>query len=230
MCFSATASFVAGTSLSAIGVATIRKAERRSELPFAMIPLLFGIQQLVEGIIWLTFRYDAPVLKQTMTYVYSVFSHVVWPIYVPFALGFLESTRWRRRALLAFQAAGLIVGLYLLFFIVTRPVVAQIDGQHIVQHIIYVSPHFLLAPVIVLYLAATCVSCFVSSHPFVRLFGVLALISFIGTYLYSTQALVSVWCFFAAILSLIIYFHLRYRNLGGFPKPGAHSASAGVSG
>jgi len=63
MCFSATASFVAGTSLSAIGVATIRKAERRSELPFAMIPLLFGIQQLVEGIIWLTFRYDAPVLK-----------------------------------------------------------------------------------------------------------------------------------------------------------------------
>jgi len=72
MCFSATASFVAGTSLSAIGVATIRKAERRSELPFAMIPLLFGIQQLVEGIIWLTFRYDAPVLKQTMTYVYSV--------------------------------------------------------------------------------------------------------------------------------------------------------------
>ena len=226
MCFSATASFVAGTSLSAIGVATIRKAERRSELPFAMIPLLFGIQQLVEGIIWLTFRYDAPVLKQAMTYVYSVFSHVIWPIYVPFALGFLESTPWRKRALLAFQAAGLIVGLYLLFFIVTRPVVAQIDGQHVV----YVSPHFFLAPVIVLYLAATCVSCFVSSHPFVRLFGVLALISFLGTYLYATQALVSVWCFFAAILSLIIYFHLRYRDLGGFPKPGNHRASAGASG
>ena len=167
MCFSATASFVAGTSLSAIGVATIRKAERRSELPFAMIPLLFGIQQLVEGIIWLTFRYDAPVLKQTMTYVYSVFSHVVWPIYVPFAIGFLESAGWRKRALLAFQAAGLIVGLYLLFFIVTQPVVAQIDGQHIV----YLSPHFFLTPVMVLYLAATCVSCFVSSHPFVRLFG-----------------------------------------------------------
>ena len=226
MCFSATASFVAGTSLSAIGVATISKAERRSELPFAMIPLLFGIQQLVEGVIWLTFRYDAPVLKQAMTYVYSVFSHVVWPIYVPFALSFLESTPWRKRALIAFQAAGLIVGLYLLFFIVTRPVVAQIDGHHIV----YLSPHFFLAPVIVLYLAATCVSCFVSSHPFVRLFGVLALISFIGTYLYATQALVSVWCFFAAILSLIIYFHLRYRDLGGFPKQGTHSAPAGISG
>ena len=230
MCFSATASFVAGTALSAVGVATIRKAERRSELPFAMIPLLFGVQQLVEGIIWLTFRYDAPVLHQTMTYGYSVFSHVLWPIYIPFALGFLESTPWRQRALLVFQAAGLIVGAYLMFFLITRPVVAQIDGLHIVRHIVYVSPHFFLAPVMVLYVAATCVSCFVSSHPFVRLFGVLALVSFIAAYLVYARALVSVWCFFAAVLSLIIYLHLRYRDLGGFPKVGNHRASAGASG
>ena len=224
MCFSATASFVAGASLVAVGVATIRKTERRSELPFAMIPLLFGMQQVVEGVLWLTFRYDAPELRQTMTYGYSVFSHVLWPIYIPFALGFLESTPWRKRALLAFQAAGLLVGVYLLFFIITRPVVAEIDGMHIVRHMVYVSPHFFLAPVMVLYLAATCVSCFVSSHPFVRLFGVLALISFIAAYLVYAKALVSVWCFFAAVLSLIIYLHLRYRDLGGFPKPGTARA------
>ena len=230
MCFSATASFVAGTALSAIGVATIRKVERRSELPFAMIPLLFGIQQLVEGIIWLTFRHDAPVLKQTMTYVYSVFSHTFWPIYIPFALGFLESTPWRKRALLAFQAAGLAAGLYLLYFIVTRPVVAQIDGQHIVQHVVYLSPHFYGVPVLVLYLAATCISGLVSSHPFVKLFGVLALFSFLAAYLYYVRALISVWCFFAAVLSVIIYLHLRYRNLGGYPKPLVHPGTGTVPG
>ena len=80
MCFSATASFVAGTSLSVIGVATLTQAKRKTEIPFAMIPLLFGIQQLVEGVIWLTFVQDAPLLKQTMTYVYSGFSHVLWQI------------------------------------------------------------------------------------------------------------------------------------------------------
>jgi hypothetical protein len=47
MCFSATASFVAAGSLAAIGTATIKKAQHRSELPFATIPLLFGIQQTV---------------------------------------------------------------------------------------------------------------------------------------------------------------------------------------
>ena len=61
----------------------------------AMIPLLFGIQQLTEGVIWLSFSHDAPVLKSTMTYVYSGFSHVLWPIYVPFAMGVLEAVRWR---------------------------------------------------------------------------------------------------------------------------------------
>lgn len=213
MCFSASASFIAGTALSAVGVAALRNTRMRTERPFAMIPLLFGIQQLTEGVIWMTFRYDAPVLKQTMTYAYSGFSHVLWPIYVPFAMGVLEAVRRRKRTFFAFGAAGIAVGLYLLYSIIARPVVAQVVGGHIV----YASPHFYLLPVMVLYLAATCVSCFFSSHGFVKLFGVLLLMSFVVTYFVHIGALVSIWCFFAAILSLLIYLHLRFRALGGFP-------------
>jgi hypothetical protein len=200
-------------------VVTITKVKQRSELPFALIPLLFGIQQVIEGIIWLTFSHDAPVLKQTMTYIYSVFSHVLWPIYVPFAFRVLETIPWRRRAMLWFQAAGLAAGLYLLYFIVTRPVVAEVVGQHIV----YDSPHFFIVPVIMLYVAATCFTGTVSSHTFVRLFGGLALLSFIATYFFAASALVSVWCFFAAVLSLLIYLHLTYRQFGGFPAPDSDS-------
>jgi hypothetical protein len=214
MCFSASASFVAGTSLAAIGVATLRKAETPAERPFAMIPLLFGIQQLTEGVIWLTFAEDSPALKQAVTYVYSTFSHVLWPMYVPFAIGALEAVRWRKRTIYAFQAAGIAVGLYLLYFLLVAPVTAQVVGRHIQ----YVSPHFYVGPVMVLYLAATCVSCLFSSHRFVILFGLLALLSFIGAYLYQVHALVSIWCYFAAVLSLLIYLHLRFRHLGGFPR------------
>ena len=219
MCFSATASFVAGTTLTAVGVVTLTKAKRRSELPFAMIPLLFGIQQLIEGVIWLTFSHDAPVLKETMTYIYSIFSHVLWPIYIPFAFRILETEPWRRKVMLWLQGAGIAVGLYLLYFIVTRPVVAEVRGQHIV----YFSPHFYSVPMIIFYIAATCVTGFFSSHTFVRLFGVLALLSFVATWLFYTNSLISIWCFFAAVLSLLIYLHLRYRNLGGFPTAGALS-------
>ena len=135
-------------------------------------------------------------------------------IYVPLAVGILEAVRWRKRAIFAFGVAGVAVALYLLYFIVTRPVVAELVGRNIV----YASPHFYLIPVLTLYLAATCVSCFFSSHGFVKLFGVLMLLSFTATYLFYSLALVSVWCFFAAVLSLLIYIHLRFRTLGGFPK------------
>jgi uncharacterized protein DUF6629 len=224
MCFSATASFIAGTSLSAVGVATLKRTEARTERPFALIPLLFGIQQLIEGVIWLTFRHDAPLLRQTMTYLYSGFSHVLWPTYVPFAMGVLEAVRWRKKAIFTFEAAGVALGLYLLYFLMTRPVVAEVVGSHIV----YASPHFYLIPVMVFYLAVTCVSCFFSSHGFVKLFGVLQLLSFIAAYLIHAMAFFSIWCFFAAILSLLIYLHFRFRDLGGFPKQRAFSPAIGL--
>ncbi|GAV20644.1 hypothetical protein MMIC_P1616 [Mariprofundus micogutta] len=51
MCFSATASFIAGGALTAIGVKTVKLAANRAELPFVSIPLLFGIQQIIEGVL-----------------------------------------------------------------------------------------------------------------------------------------------------------------------------------
>lgn len=110
-----------------------------------------------------------------------------------------------------FKRLGLAVGVYLLFFIVTGPVVPEIVGQHIV----YLSPHFFIKPVIPLYVTATCLTGVFSSHP-LKLFGALTLLSFSATYLFYAHALVSVWCFFAAILSVLICLHLRFRILGGF--------------
>ena len=94
MCFSAPASFIAGAALSATGVATIRMTSRRAQRPFAAIPLLFGIQQIVEGMIWLSFGDASPVPNATLTFAYSLFSHVLWPIYMPYAVGRLETIAW----------------------------------------------------------------------------------------------------------------------------------------
>ncbi|WP_136420411.1 DUF6629 family protein [Herbaspirillum sp. ST 5-3] len=204
MCFSATASFVAGVSLSAIGGATLKRARRRTEIPFALIPLLFGIQQIIEGLLWLSFRYHAPVLNATTTYAFSVFSHTLWPIFVPFSVGLLEPVTWRKNIISAFQILGLGIGLYLLYFIVKYPVTAVAE-----EHIVYVSPHFYQIPAMLLYLAATCVVSFFSSHRLVKVFGALALVLFFVAYWFYTAALFSVWCFFSAVLSAIIYLYFR---------------------
>ena len=205
MCFSATASFVAGSALVALGVATLQAIRRRAEIPFAAIPLLFGLQQLVEGLLWLSFRFDSPQLNVAMTYLFSMFSHVLWPIFVPFAIGLLEPAPWRRKVIWGFQAVGLLVGLYLFYLLVEFPVTAVAAAN-----IVYVSPHFYKLPVMGLYLVATCVSCFFSSDATVRLFGVLALLLFGVAYGFFSLALFSVWCFFAAVLSSIIYARFRF--------------------
>ena len=43
MCFSTEASFIGGAVIIAIGVATVRKVHKPSQLVFACIPLFFGI-------------------------------------------------------------------------------------------------------------------------------------------------------------------------------------------
>jgi hypothetical protein len=202
MCFSATASFIAGVSLSVLGVATVKKAERKAEIPFAMIPLLFGAQQIVEGMLWLSFRFDAPLLNVTMTYLFTLFSHVLWPMYVPFSIGLMEIVAWRKKVISAFQITGIAVGLYLLYFIVRFPVISEVHG-----HMVYVLPYVKEHPVLELYLAATCVAPFFSSHKIINIFGALALLLFMVAYWFYTAAFFSVWCFFAAILSVVIYLH-----------------------
>ena len=63
MCFSATASFAAGTALSAVGGLTLRKSQGKVELPLALVPLLFGVQQFSEGFLWLSLGGDLPAVK-----------------------------------------------------------------------------------------------------------------------------------------------------------------------
>jgi hypothetical protein len=212
MCFSATASFIAGTALSVLGVATLRATRRKAEIPFAAIPLLFGLQQIVEGTLWLSFSFDAPQLNVAMTYLFSIFSHVLWPMFVPFSIGLLEAVPWRRKVIWGFQGVGLLVGLYLLYMIIKFPVTSVAAAN-----IVYVSPHFYKLPVMLLYLAATCVSCFFSSQATIRLFGAIALLLFLLAYGFFAVALFSVWCFFAAVLSAIIYVHFRSGRRGGRP-------------
>ena len=46
----------------------------------------------------------------------------------------------------------------------------------------------------------------------IALFGVLALLLFMVAYWFCTVAFFSVWCFFAAILSVVIYLNFKYGN------------------
>jgi hypothetical protein len=206
MCFCAEASFIAGGVLSLIGVATLKLTKRREEVFFAMIPLLFGLQQFIEGLLWLSFQYEEKLLNVVMTYVFVLFSHVLWPVFVPFSIGHMETVPWRKKVIRGFQLTGIAVAAYLLYFIVRYPITSEIR-----EHVVYVFPHFHIPPVLALYIAATCVGALFSSQRIVNLFGALAFVLFVVAFWFYYVAFFSVWCFFAAILSVMIFLHFQFR-------------------
>jgi hypothetical protein len=66
-----------------------------------------------------------------------------------------------------------------------------------------------------LYLIAVCTSCFASSFPILRFFGVALGVAFVAAHVMYTATFFSVWCFFAAVVSAMLFFHFRGRRLAG---------------
>ena len=194
---------MAGGVLSATGVATLAKAKTKKEIPFAAIPLLFGVQQTIEGALWISF--GSQFWNVAMTYGYSIFSHVLWPILIPCAVLLIEPDQARGRILRGFVAVGLLIGLYLLYSIIVDPVTSRIVNHSIV----YDSPYLYPTVSLILYLFAVCGSCFMSSHGIVRMFGALIFLAFLVSDWFYPTSFFSVWCFFAAILSVLVYGYFR---------------------
>jgi hypothetical protein len=54
MCFSPGASFTLGAALLVTGAASLKEVKRPRQVLLAGIPVLFGIQQIIEGFMWLS--------------------------------------------------------------------------------------------------------------------------------------------------------------------------------
>lgn len=204
MCFSAGASFGAGVVLAAIGVATIKKARHPSQILFGSIPFLFGIQQICEGVLWVTLPNPEYLKTQKIfTSLYLIFAQVVWPIWVPIAILLLEKNATRKKIQKVFVGAGLIVGIGMAYFLLMYGAEAKIVGQHIAYIEDY--PPYLRYYGLALYALATVVSPFFSHIRHMWMLSVTISISYIITAIFYQHYILSVWCFFASIISLSIY-------------------------
>lgn len=204
MCFSATASFGAGILLSGIGVASLKKVQHQSQIMFAAIPLLFAIQQFSEGILWLILPHpDLKYLQGSTTFFFLIFAQVVWPLYVPVAIMLLEKQKTRKNFQKILVGIGLLVSCHLAYCLFTYNVYSVIDCYHISYIQLY--PDQFRAVSGLLYGIAIIVPPFFSHIKRMWMLGVTILISYVITSLFYETYLVSVWCFFASIISISVW-------------------------
>lgn len=208
MCFSASASFGAGAVLTLIGVASILKVKHPSHMLFASIPLIFAVQQTAEGFLWKTLPIPAYGAAQvTFTYIFLFFALVVWPVWVPLAVLRLEKRPHRRNILRVLAVAGILVGAYLGYCLYTYPVHAAIVGYH-VDYTLDFPQNFKYANTI-LYGLATVGPQFVSPVKRMWVLGLAVGISYIISAIFYEHYVLSVWCFFASVISIAIYIVMR---------------------
>lgn len=208
MCFSASASFGAGAILSGIGVASLRKAQNSSQRSFASIPLLFSIQQISEGVLWTTIGNPAFHSTQQLTaYIFLLFAQVVWPIWIPSVILNLEEQEKRKRLLKVFAGIGLVVAVFLCYHLFALPLAVKAQNHHISYHQEFSKEIKLIIGIV--YVFATIFPAFYSSVKGMWKLGLLVSISYLLTAAFYNEYFISVWCFFAAIISLMIYFILH---------------------
>ncbi len=207
MCFSATASFTAGTTLSVLGVATLTQIRSRQEVLLGIFPLLFATQQFIEGWVWLTLSQPSlSSLNSILTYGFLFFATGVWPILCPLSVYLLESSPFNRRVLLGVSAVGMALGIYLFGSVVTHGVSTESFSGNLLYSLNFI-PFYELSKY--LYLLVTSIPFLVANDKWLKLFGIVVILSFGISELFYQVTFVSVWCFFAAILSAGLYFIFR---------------------
>ena len=215
MCFSAPASFAAAAVLSVVGVATLRSARGWRETPLAAVPLLFALQQYAEGLLWLRLEGgEADRWSVILAHLFLLVAEVVWPILVPLAALLLEPEARRRRWMAPFALLGGAVGAVLLAAMIVSPYQPSIR-QH---SILYANSIEHIAGSELFYVAAVAAPLLLSSRRTIFAIGVMdAALFFVARYLYSATY-VSVWCFFAAAVSVLIAAHFHVLR-GGAADP-----------
>jgi hypothetical protein len=220
MCFSASASFTAGAFLVPIGLYCVyaaRDLKRYHYLMLALVPFFFGIQQLIEGGVWLSLGGGHALALKRLSIAFVFFSHFFWPFWIPLSAYFVAKNRRDARAWIKmfFAIVGIVVGLvgFVSFLfkgnqIQTSMCANSLDYSiHTVWHALIgtSAPKYVYITIIVLPL-------FISRDWAIKVFGALILVSVIITYLFFSYAFNSVWCFFSAVISMYVVYLIRRKK------------------
>lgn len=208
MCFSASASFSSSLLLAFVGTETLRKVHKPSQIIFAGIPLYFALQQLTEGVVWMTLAHPGHAESQKVAACcFKIMAEVIWPILIPLSVFLMEENKIRKRILFALLTLGVAVTFYYLYFIVFYDIHTEIIGRHISYQSSVQGSFDKIS--MLFYLFATLTPFFVSSIKKMPVVGAIMAASFaVASYFYA-QCLTSVWCFFAAVTSFAIFYLIR---------------------
>ncbi len=219
MCFSSSASFVVAAVLLPLGVGSVRycQDQQRSDLlPLALTPLLFSLQQALEGLVWLGLgQSGSGWLVHPAALGYLFFAYAFWLGWFPWCvlrLNLHAPPPLRRRILVGLLALGLLMGGVLWLPLVVDASLFQPAVVHgsLDYHTTLLTDRWInLGFGSTIYAVIILGPLMLSASGRLRWFGGGILAAFLIAHLAYGYAFASVWCFFSALLSASLYWILR---------------------
>lgn len=207
MCFGPVPSFASSALLTVVGAASLRHVRRKRELLLAVFPFLFAVQQFDEGLLWLALQNGAsPAELHRLALVFLLFALCIWPACAPFGVYLIEADAKRQRLMMPIVAIGIGLGIYISFFLATGSCSAYIHGSSIKYQMKYPLSKGAFG---LLYLVSVFGAWLVSKDLRIVGAGVFVLLLARLAQFFNARAYISVWCFFAAVSSSLVYFALR---------------------
>jgi len=200
MCFSAEASFTVGTMLGVVGVATLQRVKKKEYLLIALFPLLFATQQILEGVVWLHMdpTFQSTPFSQLAVNLYLFFAWLFWPIFVPLAFLIAEKENWKK---------WMFAGAFLIGLSITYVDIIHLMKHQVTPSIAGHSLNYGFTPMYgnIIYGFSAFIPIFLSSIPQMKKFGAVLLATFFISQIIYLYAFTSVWCFFCAASSILLY-------------------------
>jgi hypothetical protein len=234
LCISAEVSFSLSGALIVGGSYCVHQARRIDErfLPLAAIPLVFAAQQFCEGWVWTGIAHADARLTSVAATCFLFFALWFWPVWIPLSMQFVARSRGTRWFLRAMTGVGLVIGGVLMFPTVLAPAWLVISVEnHSIHYNIDPSPIFHAVPGVVwqvAYIAVVSTPLFVVSEKKLIHAGVAVILSAAITRVFFDYAFASMWCLFAAALSLylcVVFYAMARRMRRPRSRPAAPAGS-----
>ena len=152
---------------------------------------------------------------------FTMYAQGLLPLLMPLAVTLMEPRGRRRGVMVGLTAIGGVAAAWDAIGLISLPLNTCIVGHSIA----YLNQMTASLPISLLYIFATCGTLLLSTHRVVRWYGVLNIVVLSITEIVKATTFASVWCFYAAIMSIMIYWQF-HRGTIDIAAPNSRSPAS----
>ncbi|MDD4855207.1 MAG: hypothetical protein PHQ22_05870 [Sulfuricurvum sp.] len=208
--FFAILNFTFSGAIFVIGILTLRKVSTPNEVVFASLPLLFALHQFTEGFVWLGVSHlIEPSALKLAEGIFIFYAQGLLPFLVPLAIWLLEPSGVRKKLISLLMIVGALITAYTVWGLSIQPTSVSVQNNSLAYVNLWTDNRL----VGISYILTTCGSLILSRGISIQLFGWLNFFGLIVIYLLKPYSFTSLWCFYAAIASVLLYFYFIERRI-----------------